>query len=89
MQLTAGCVARSLSGRDAGRFYAVLSLAGGKAEIADGKVRRLERPKRKNPKHLAATETILPSESLSTNNQLKRALQAFNAPEAGVSNKGG
>lgn len=88
MQLTKGCVAKSLSGRDAGRFYAVLSVEGGAALIADGKVRRLERAKRKNAKHLAATGTQLPAECLATNNELKRALRVFNTPEAGLSIKG-
>lgn len=88
MQLTKGCVAKSLFGRDAGRFYAVLSVEGNAALIADGKVRRVERPKRKNAKHLCATGTQLSAESMATNNQLKRALRAFNAPEAGLSIKG-
>ena len=76
-----GCVVRSVSGRDAQRFYVVLEIQGEYALIADGKVRRLEKPKRKNQKHLRKTNTVIPLEHLTTNHQLRVALRAFNAPQ--------
>lgn len=82
MQITKGCVVRSISGRDADRFYVVMQLDGGFAVICDGKVRRLEKPKRKSVKHLRPTQTVLNPETLTTNNQLRQALRGFNNPDA-------
>lgn len=81
MQIEKGCVVRSVCGRDAGRFYVVLQRQGDYALICDGKVRKLEKPKRKNLRHLRPTKTVLPVECLATNNQMKRALRVFNSPE--------
>lgn len=82
MQITKGCVVRSISGRDADRFYVVMELEGGYACISDGKVRRLEKPKRKSVKHLRPTKTNFSLETLTTNNQLRQALREFNNPDA-------
>ena len=73
-----GLVAKSTSGHDGGRYYAVVALDGPFAVIADGKVRKLEKPKKKNARHLTPTGTVLTHEQLSTNRQLRRALFAFN-----------
>lgn len=46
---------QSCQGRDAGKFYMVLSTdPNGFVLISDGEKRPLSRPKRKNPKHLLA-----------------------------------
>jgi len=42
----------SIAGRDQGRAFAALSAEDGFAAIADGRLRRIERPKRKKLKHL-------------------------------------
>ena len=73
MEIAKGCVVKSVAGHDGGRFYVVLSLTDGFAVIADGKERKLERPKRKNLRHLDV-------ETLTTNNKLRRALREFNGP---------
>lgn len=82
MQIEKGCVVRSISGRDANRFYVVMSLEKDFALISDGKVRVIDKPKRKNIKHLRPTKTFIDVDSLTTNNQLRQALGAFNNPEA-------
>lgn len=82
MLLEKGCVVRSISGRDGGRFYVVMAFEHDFAFICDGKVRKLEKPKRKNIRHLKPTKTLLSVDSLTTNNQLRQALRAFNNPEA-------
>ena len=48
-----GTIVYSKSGHDAHRFYVVVSQSDGWVYIADGKRRKLEKPKRKNPRHLA------------------------------------
>ena len=79
MQLEKGCVVKSISGRDAGRFYVVMEIGKQGVLICDGKVHKLEKPKRKNPKHLAPTRSMADVTELTTNNQLKRVLREFNA----------
>lgn len=73
-----GSVVRSDAGHDSGSFYAVLETDGAFAWIADGRVRKLQKPKKKNLKHLKPTGTVLDEQALQTNNRLKKALSAFN-----------
>ena len=82
MLIEKGCVVKSVYGRDADRFYVVMELERDFALIADGKVRRLEKPKRKNLKHLKPTKTLLELTGLTTNNQLRQALRAYNNPDS-------
>lgn len=77
MDFTKGLVVRSLAGRDKGGFFTVLSASGGLAVICDGQRRSLEHPKTKKQKHLAATCTVLPEETMATNRQIRRALSPF------------
>lgn len=79
MDIQIGLVVRAKSGRDKGRFFVVISIDGEYAYIVDGKTRRLERPKRKNLKHLFATNTVVPIDSLNTNRLIKAELREFNA----------
>lgn len=80
MEIKKGCVVKSVSGRDAQRFYLTIKVEDGFVWIADGKIRPLERPKRKNPKHLKTTNLQVRPEDFTTNNQLKRLLHPFNYP---------
>lgn len=47
-----GQLAKSLQGRDKGKYYIVVSVEGNRVSLADGKTRRLENPKIKNLKHV-------------------------------------
>ena len=76
-----GQVVRSLAGRDKGRFYALLSAADGSVSLADGKLHKLEKPKRKNPRHIRITQTVLPETVLEANGRLEKALRVFETPE--------
>lgn len=82
MQLERGCVVKSAAGRDADRFYVVFRVEDGFAWIADGKIRPLERPKKKNVKHLRPTSAKARMENIVTNNQLKRFLKGFGPDKA-------
>ena len=73
MNIQKGSIVRAKSGHDKGRFFLVLSTEGNYAFIADGKTRRLEKPKKKNILHLAATNIIYTG-SAKTNPQIKRIL---------------
>lgn len=75
MDFVRGLVVRSLRGRDKGEFLVVLEASGCEIVVCDGKRRPLERPKRKNPIHLAATNTLL--RSMNTNREIRCALRRF------------
>lgn len=74
MDIRVGSIVCSRAGRDKGRFFAVLSLSGDFAAIADGDLRKTERPKRKKLRHLAPTNWVLEEEQLSADKQLYDAI---------------
>ncbi len=52
MHISRSDIIESTAGRDKGRLFYVLETDGEYALIADGKIRRTEKPKRKKLKHL-------------------------------------
>lgn len=72
-----GRIVCSKAGRDKGYFMVVVKKEGNYVFLCDGKERPLERPKRKNEKHLQYTGTVLESDSFKTNKSLKKALAVF------------
>ncbi len=83
MEIEIGRVVISMSGRDKGYFLVVSDMAEGYVFVCDGKERPLERPKKKNPKHLKATHYVLSEAQTATNRSLKRALGEISASEKG------
>ena len=80
MEFEKGTVVVSKAGRDKGYFMVVLDETDGYIIVADGKERPLDRPKRKNPKHLQKTNRKLSLEQL-TNKKLRTALRAQGSTE--------
>lgn len=78
MQFEIGMIVKSISGHDKDRFYVLVGLEKGYGYIADGKRRKLEKPKRKNIIHLSKTNCVLKMDSLDTNLKLRRALWSHN-----------
>ena len=84
-----GCVVRSKAGRDEGRYFIVLSLEGEEfAQVADGDLRKVEKPKRKRAKHLYVTEELVSSLQKKLmagerveNHELRKSLEAFKQKE--------
>ena len=74
--LKRGSVVVSSAGRDKGTFLAVLRLEPDGVWIADGRRRPLERPKRKNPRHVAEPPFTAEEASMATNRELRRTLAA-------------
>ena len=74
MELRKGSVVISKAGRDKGYFLAVVDITDEGIFVCDGKERPVERPKKKNPLHLAKTNIVLTEEETATNRSLKRAL---------------
>lgn len=79
MELKVGQLVYSRAGRDKGKFLVIVNISEGSVFVADGKERPLERPKRKNQRHLGVTTTVLDSGSMSTNRALRRAIAEYNA----------
>ena len=76
----------SLNGRDGGKRFLVVGSEEGYSMLADGKGRKLEKPKRKKNKHLKLEERItepiadkLISGEKVTNNEIRRALASYAA----------
>ena len=76
----------SLNGRDKGRRFLVVGSEDGYSMLVDGKSRRVEKPKRKNNKHLiledkaggSIAEKLGGGEKV-TNNEIRRALAQYAA----------
>lgn len=68
---------QSRAGHDRGDFQVILRLDGAYAYMVDGRRRTLENPKKKKLIHLAPTGAVLGEESLSTNRQIRTALQKY------------
>ncbi len=71
-----GSVVKSTAGRDQGGYYVAVEAEDRFVFIADGKERKLEKPKRKNVKHISPTRYVIDTADL-TNKKLKRLLSEF------------
>ena len=74
--LKRGSVVVSSAGKDKGSYLAVLQTDAGGLWVADGRRRPLERPKRKNPRHVVETPFAADEASMATNRELRRTLAA-------------
>ncbi len=74
MELEIGSVVRSKAGRDKGKLMAVVAIGEKTVALCDGKEHRLEKPKQKNPRHVAPSKTVLDAGALATDRSLKKAL---------------
>lgn len=72
-----GRIVCSKSGRDKGYFMVIVKSEKGVVFVCDGKERPLERPKKKNLKHLQFTNKVLCGESFKTNKSLRKALAVY------------
>ena len=64
-----GSVVLANAGRDKGRYFVAVAASGGFVYIADGKERKLEKPKRKNIKHISPAGVNISTDEL-TNRKL-------------------
>jgi large subunit ribosomal protein L14e len=95
MNISKSDIVISLAGRDAGKLFYVLSTEGEYALLADGKTRRLEKPKRKKLKHIRFAARIdskvankLAAGDPVLNSELRRDLAIF-GQEFNSQNQGG
>lgn len=76
-----GTIVFSKAGRDKSKAMVITAVTENHLLVCDGKERRLERPKRKNPKHLQFTEISLEQDRFKTNRALRKALKAYSYEE--------
>ena len=74
MALERGRVVISKSGRDKDYYMVVVFSSDGFADVANGKLRRISQPKRKNAKHLALTNTLLDEAVFENDKRLREAI---------------
>ena len=77
MEIVKGSVVKAKAGRDKNDFFVVVETDGDYAMICNGKRRPIEKPKRKKLKHLSATKTVVNKDSMSTNREIRKALNQF------------
>lgn len=77
-----GAIVCSKSGRDKGYFLVVVENALNTVLVCDGKERPIERPKKKNVKHIFLTDRVLADDQLHTNRSIRHALNDFRATNA-------
>lgn len=77
MSDTVGKIVRSSTGRDRDQFLLCVGEDKSFLLLCDGKGRPLERPKRKNPRHVFITDDRLPQEDAQTNRALRRSLARY------------
>ena len=90
MELRISDIVESLNGRDEGGLFFIVSMKEEYAFLADGRRRRIEKPKLKKIKHLRyagrsenrAAEKLRSGEKV-TNNELRRALAEYAAAQSG------
>ena len=76
-----GKVVISNAGRDKTKVMVIVKETENYLLVCDGKERPVERPKRKNPKHLRLTKLYLEAHQLETNRALRKALKAIGYEE--------
>ena len=87
--IEAGVVVRSKAGRDEGRHFIVLSIESEEfVKVADGDLRKVEKPKLKRIKHLYVTDELVSSLQKKLmagerveNHELRKSLEAFKQKE--------
>lgn len=80
MELKIGQIVKSRAGHDKGDLAVIAGFDKDKVLVCDGKHRPLERPKRKNSKHIEATEMFLDEDSMATNRKLRKTLNKIANP---------
>ena len=72
-----GRIVCSKMGRDKGDFMVIVGFEKEMPLVCNGKERPLQRPKRKNIKHLAFTKSKLSEEQFSSNRALRKSLREY------------
>mgnify|MGYP003303518222 FL=1 len=74
MEFCRGDLVVCTAGREKEKLMCVIAFDGKYVYVCDGKERKLENPKRKNPKHITKTDKHFADSMFSTDRALRKAL---------------
>ena len=77
MKLSVGDVVKSVAGKDKDSYFCVVELIDSYCFLRDGKIHKLDNPKRKSFKHVIKTPYKLQSEALQVNKHLKKTIDGL------------
>ena len=77
MKIAIGDVVKTTAGKDKDSYFCVVELIDSYCFLRDGKIHKLENPKRKSFKHVIKTPYNLQSEALQVNKHLKKAIDSL------------
>ena len=80
MELKIGSVVRAKAGRDKDGFFVVTAIEKEYCFMADGKSRKLDKPKRKNIKHISLTNSMIDIKD-KKDKKLRTLLKGFGSEE--------
>lgn len=80
MKVVKGSIVKALAGKERDRLYVACRVADRWVYIADGKRRKLDCPKRKNPRHISSSRGEIDMSGM-TDKKLRRILSALADPE--------
>lgn len=69
-----GQIVKSIAGRDKDRFFVVMNADGEFVWLADGDLRKLEKPKQKKIMHVRPTKKCIDMSEITGNQRLKKTL---------------
>lgn len=81
MDVSAGCVVYSKCGRDKGLAAIVLRAEGDYVYLVDGKLRRLDKPKKKKLKHVQGVKGIVKNGEFANDAEVRRLLEPYKRNE--------
>lgn len=81
MDISIGTIVKACAGRDGNDYFVVVAHDDTWVYIANGKNRRLSKPKKKNVKHLKLTKSIIDLEKF-TDKKLKRFLNGYKSTQS-------
>ena len=74
MELKVGQVVVSSAGHDKGELLVIAGFDEDRVLVCNGKDRKLNKPKAKNPKHLRETEILFTEDSIVTDRKIRKML---------------
>ena len=85
MDIYPGRIVKSIAGRDKDNYFVVLSVEDNVCYVSDGKIRKVDTPKKKKVKHLIVTEFFceviaekLKSDQTVTDSMIRKELKSLN-----------
>lgn len=76
MEIKRGSLVMATAGREKGFCYVAAEVSGGFVYIADGRKRKIEKPKRKNIKHISPVGVVVQEQEL-TNKKIRQLINEY------------